>query len=95
MSRFANLADKTKSEQRWHRPDGTAEGRQPSSTAAHTTAPPPPSRIGRKAIAAYFSPEMSLALHFCARKQGRSLQALMAEAFDDVLRKYGVSPIGG
>jgi hypothetical protein len=54
-----------------------------------------PSRIGRKAIAAYFSPEMSLAMHICARKQGLSLQALMAEAFDDVLRKYGESPIGG
>ncbi|WP_415640354.1 ribbon-helix-helix domain-containing protein [Sphingomonas paucimobilis] len=30
-----------------------------------------------------------------ARRQGRSLQALMAEAFDDVLRKYGESPVGG
>jgi hypothetical protein len=29
-----------------------------------------------------------------ARKQGVSLQALMAEAFDDILRKYGESPIG-
>ena len=44
---------------------------------------------------AYFSPEMSLAMHVCARKQGLTLQALMAEAFDDVLRKYGESPIGG
>jgi hypothetical protein len=38
---------------------------------------------------------MSLAMHVCARKHGRSLQALMAEAFDDVLRKYGESPLGG
>lgn len=54
----------------------------------------PPSRVGRKAISAYFSPEMSLAMHVCARKHGLSLQALMGEAFDDVLRKYGESPIG-
>ena len=32
---------------------------------------------------------MSLAMHVCARKNGLNLQALMAEAFDDVLRKYG------
>lgn len=69
--------------------------RQPITALAEATMPTPPSRIGRKAIAAYFSPEMSLAMHVCARKQGLTLQALMAEAFDDVLRKYGESPIGG
>lgn len=37
---------------------------------------------------------MSLALHMCARRNGLSLQALMAEAFDDVLRKCGESPVG-
>jgi len=54
----------------------------------------PPSREGRKQIAGFFSPEMSLAMHMLARRQGRSLQALMAEAFNDVLRKHGESPIG-
>ena len=34
-------------------------------------------------------------MHVCARKHGLSLQALMTEAFDDILRKYGESPIGG
>ena len=34
------------------------------------------------------------AMHTLARRQGRSLQALMAEAFNDVLRKHGESPIG-
>jgi hypothetical protein len=28
-----------------------------------------------------------------ARRQGRSLQAQMVEAFNDVLRKYGESPV--
>ncbi len=84
MSRFAKLADK---------PKEPAEPRAISSKAI-TSSVPPPSRIGRKAISGYFSPEMSLALHTCARRSGISLQALMAEAFDDVLRKYGESPIG-
>lgn len=54
----------------------------------------PASRQGRKQIAGFFSPEMSFAMHMLARRQGRSLQALMAEAFNDVLRKHGESPIG-
>ena len=54
----------------------------------------PASRQGRKQIAGFFSPKMSFAMHTLARRQGRSLQALMAEAFNDVLRKHGESPIG-
>ena len=54
----------------------------------------PASRQGRKQIAGFFSPDMSFAMHTLARRQGRSLQALMAEAFNDVLRKHGESPIG-
>lgn len=84
MSRFAKLADK---------PKETAEPRVTASEIINSFTPPP-SRIGRKAISGYFSPEMSLALHTCARRNGSNLQALMAEAFDDVLRKYGESPIG-
>lgn len=52
------------------------------------------SRQGRKQIAGFFTPDMSLAMHLLARRQDRTLQALMTEAFDDVLRKYGESPIG-
>jgi hypothetical protein len=66
------------------------------STTATAPAPAqgPASRQGRKQIAGFFSPEMSFAMHTLARRQGRSLQALMAEAFNDVLRKHGESPIG-
>ncbi len=81
MSRFAKLADRAR----------PAETPEPVTINAPGT---PPSRVGRKAISGYFSPEMSLALHMCARRSGISLQALMAEAFDDVLRKYGESPVG-
>ena len=84
MSRFAKLADK---------PKEAAEPRAIASEVINSSAPPP-SRVGRKAISGYFSPEMSLVLHTCALRKGVNLQALMAEAFDDVLRKYGESPIG-
>lgn len=84
MSRFAKLADK---------PKAVVETRAIAGKVVNSSAPPP-SRVGRKAISGYFSPETSLALHTCARRNGISLQALMAEAFDDVLRKYGESPIG-
>jgi hypothetical protein len=95
MSRFSNLADRTKGDNRGSHIDETGGVRQPHAGPAEPATQTPPSRVGRKAIAAYFSPEMSLAMHVCARKNDLSLQALMAEAFDDILRKYGESPIGG
>jgi hypothetical protein len=67
-------------------------------TAAPEAAPAPPTlasgRSGKKAVSAYFSHEMSRALHLLALEQSTSLQALMGEAFDDLLRKYGKHPFG-
>lgn len=86
MSRFANLADKP-----------VVRASEMPNRLELSERPPaeiPPSRVGRKVISGYFSPEMSLAMHMCARRAGVSLQALMAEAFNDVLRKYGDSPVG-
>lgn len=37
---------------------------------------------------------MSLAMHMLTRHQDRSLQTLMVEAFNYVLRKHGKSPVG-
>jgi hypothetical protein len=81
---------------------GAPAAKPVAAPSAPATAEPDPgragaralSREGRKQIAGFFSPEMSLAMHMLARRQGRSLQALMAEAFNDVLRKHGESPIG-
>ena len=42
----------------------------------------------------FFTSEMLFAMHMLVRRQGRSLQSLMAEAFNDALRKHGESPIG-
>jgi hypothetical protein len=96
MSRFANLADKPKANPKSQtQPTVPSHEDGAASTASGASPSRSNSRTGRKAIAAYFSPEMSLAMHVCARKRDISLQELMAEAFDDVLRKYGESPIGG
>ena len=79
---FANLRDRA--------PAPAAAAPEPAAEAAPRT----PSRAGRKQIAGFFTPDMSFAMHMLARRQGRSLQDLMAEAFNDVLRKHGESPIG-
>ena len=95
MSRFSNLADKPKvSPKSQPQPVVPRVEEGATATASLGALPRSNSRAGRKAIAAYFSPEMSLAMHVCARKHGLSLQELMAEAFDDILRKYGQSPLG-
>jgi hypothetical protein len=84
---FANLRSATA-------PVAVSEAAVASITPTTTATSGPASRQGRKQIAGFFSPEMSFAMHTLARRQGRSLQALMAEAFNDVLRKHGESPIG-
>jgi hypothetical protein len=53
-----------------------------------------PSRIGKKAVSGYFSPELSQAVHMLGLAQNLSLQALLGEALDDLLRKYGKHPFG-
>ncbi|KQN83026.1 hypothetical protein ASE90_09770 [Sphingomonas sp. Leaf67] len=84
---FANLRDRTTP------PPPAPVAPAPAAVVA-SDAKGPASRQGRKQIAGFFTPDMSLAMHMLARRQDRSLQALMAEAFNDVLRKYGESPIG-
>jgi hypothetical protein len=53
-----------------------------------------PARQGKKAVSGYFSTDASRALHMLALDLGVSLQALMGEAFDDLMRKYGRHPLG-
>ena len=86
---FANLRDRATPP-----PPAPAAAPAAPAAAAATDAKGPASRQGRKQIAGFFTPDMSLAMHMLARRQDRSLQALMAEAFNDVLRKSGESPIG-
>ena len=86
---FANLRDRSAPVA-----PAPAPAKPAAASAIEPEAKGPASRQGRKQIAGFFTPDMSLAMHMLARRQDRSLQALMAEAFNDVLRKYGESPIG-
>jgi hypothetical protein len=87
MSRFAAI----KSEKTKPAPAATPEHVDPQTPAAPIKAP---ARMGKKAVSGYFSPEVSRGLHLLALEQGASLQALMGEAFDDLMRKYGKHPFG-
>lgn len=57
-------------------------------------APKGGARLGKKVVSGHFTAEMSRALHLLAIEQGTTLQALMGEAFDDLMRKYGRHPFG-
>ncbi|MBP7818341.1 MAG: hypothetical protein KA085_19665 [Phenylobacterium sp.] len=87
MSRFAAIRSE-KSKPASPPPSETAD-LQTLATPTRVTA-----RSGKKAVSGYFSLEMSRGLHLLALEQGSSLQALMGEAFDDLMRKYGKHPFG-
>lgn len=64
MSRFANLADKPKvSPKLQPQPAAPSNEEAAAATVSVSTPPRSSSRVGLKAIAAYFSPEMSLAVN--------------------------------
>jgi len=51
-------------------------------------------RVGKKAVGGYYSPRLSQALNILALEQNTTLQALLGEAIDDLMRKYGKHPFG-
>ena len=53
----------------------------------------PPSRQGKKAIAGDFDPAVSKQLKQLALEQDTTVQALLAEALNDLFDKYGKKPI--
>jgi len=52
-----------------------------------------PSRSDKKVIAGHFPPAAAKALALLALERDTTLQALMAEAFNDLLRKHGRHPL--
>lgn len=87
MSRFAAI----RSERKPASPEPAPAPREVASVAASGRAP---ARTGKKAVGGYFSPELSMALNMLALEQSLTLQAVLGEAFDDLLRKYGKHPFG-
>jgi hypothetical protein len=84
MSRFAAI--KTERANRTVVAAEAAPGEAPTARIA--------ARAGKKAVSGYFSRDVSRGLHLLALEHGVSLQALMGEAFDDLMRKYGKHPFG-
>jgi hypothetical protein len=71
--------------------------RRPAEAAAVIEGAAPartPARVGKKAVSGYYSLELSRALNMLALEEDTSLQALLGEAIDDLLRKYGRHPFG-
>lgn len=83
MSRF----DAIKTERA--RPEPASDPPAAVSAAGRT-----PARVGKKAVGGYFSPQLSQAINILALEQSTSLQALLGEAIDDLMRKYGKHPFG-
>lgn len=67
--------------------------RVPAKTEAGGHSIVPPSRRGKKAISGYFDPAVSRQLHQLALEQDTSLQAMLAEALNDLFEKYQKPPI--
>jgi len=53
-----------------------------------------PAREGKKGVLGHFSPELSRALNIMAIEEGSTVQALMGEAFDLLMRARGKHPFG-
>ena len=53
-----------------------------------------PSRQGKKVISGHFSPELSRGLNMLAVEQDKTVQALLGEAVDLLMRQYDRHPFG-
>lgn len=51
-------------------------------------------RQGKKAVSAYFSSDVSRGLNVLAAENETTLQALLGEAIDLLMRQYGKHPFG-
>ena len=76
------------------RTDRVKPGPAPDPPAVAVAPGRTPARIGKKAVGGYYSPQLSQALSMLALEQNTSLQALLGEAIDDLMRKYGKHPFG-
>ena len=85
MSRFAGL----KRQQRGVTP-AAALAESSQATPSRIRKP----RHGKRLVGGYFSPELSRAMNMLSAEQGISIQALLGEAIDDLMRKHGKHPFG-
>ncbi len=93
MTRFAGLKDDLPKAQ-----PATPRVIEPSLVALpgvpETNGKRRPAREGKKGILGHFSPELSRALNIMAIEESTTVQALMGEAFDLLMRARGKHPFG-
>lgn len=77
---FANVAER--------------EAKTVGSAPTETPASYPKHRQGKKALIAYFSPSVSKALRQMALDEDSTMQALLGEAIDMLMRERGKHPFG-
>lgn len=83
-------------------PKGSPEAAAGAASApAPSTAPPAgrggrssPARQGKVMVAGYFSPEVNRRLRVMAAERGTTVQALLGEALDELMRVHGKHPFG-
>lgn len=93
MTRFAGLKDDLPLGQ----PAAPKATEPPSSFAevtANANSKRRSAREGKKGVLGHFSPELSRALNIMAIEEGSTVQALMGEAFDLLMRARGKHPFG-
>ena len=66
----------------------------PSVVAAPAARVVPRARQDKTMIAGYFTPDLARAVKLLAVERGMTVQALIGEGLDDVLRKHGKHPMG-
>ena len=78
-------------------PSAPAPSQRPArarKTAETPATAPAKARVGKTMVAGYFSPEMARAVKLLAVERGVTVQALIGEALDLVLRQAGKHPMG-
>ncbi len=88
MTRFAGLKEDLKP------PPAKVIDLVPPSDPPAAATKRPGARDGKKGVLGHFSPELSRTLNMMAIEEGRTVQALMGEAFDLLLRARGKHPFG-
>ena len=74
-------------------PSGIAQAPEPAAPRAAVSAPAK-ARQGKTMIAGYFSPDLARAIKILAVERGVSVQALIGEGLDAVLRQHQRHPFG-
>ena len=93
MTRFAGLKDDLP-KARPAAPKAVEPSPAASISAPETGNKRRPAREGKKGVLGHFSPELSRALNILAIEESTTVQALMGEAFDLLMRARGKHPFG-